>query len=110
MATLSVQTISRDGLEATYDAAAGGGDEFTNSGDEFIHIKNGDVSAMTLTIVTQATVDGQAVGDRTVAVPAGEERIVGPFPTGTYNDGTGKVQLTYSAVTSLTIAALKLGS
>lgn len=110
MATLSVQTINRDGLEATYSACAGGGDEFANAGDEFIHIKNGSGGDITLTIVTQATVDGQAVGDRTVVITAGEERLIGPFPTGTYNDGAGKVQLTYSGVTSLTIGILKLGS
>ena len=109
MADITAQTISRDGLNPTYASAASGGDAFVNTGVEFIHIKNGDVSAKTLTIVTQATVDSQAVADRTVSIPAGEERLVGPFPGSTYNDSDVKVQLTYSDVTSVTIAVLKPG-
>ena len=110
MATLTVQTISRTGLEPTYGSAAAGGDEFANSGDEFIHIKNGDASSHTLTIETPATVDGLAVADRTVSIPAGEERMVGPFQAATYNDSGGLVQLTYDGVTSVTIAIIKPGS
>lgn len=108
MANLSVETIIRNGLNPTFNAAAGGGDEFANTGKEFIHLKNGDGSPMTVTIVTQITVDAQAVGDRAVVVGAGEERIIGPFPSAEYNDSGGLVQLTYSAVTSLTVAVLKV--
>jgi len=110
MATLTKQTIDRDGLEATYASCASGGDEFLNTGDEFIHIVNGAGVEQTVTIVTQATVDSQAVADRSVAIPAGEERFIGPFATSTYNDANGKVQLTYDAVVSLTIAILEPGS
>jgi hypothetical protein len=108
MATLTVQNIVRAGLEPSYDAAAAGGDEFANTGDEFIHVKNGDGSSHTVTIETPATVDGLAVADRDVAIPAGEERMIGPFPGSTYNDGDGMVQLTYDGVTSVTLAVLKV--
>jgi len=110
MATLTVQTISRSGLEPSYSSCAGGGDEFANSGDEFIHIKNGHSSTQTVTIETPATVDGLAVADREVAIPATSERLIGPFPSNTYNDSGGLVQLTYDSVTSLTIAILEPGS
>ena len=110
MAEITAQTISRTGLNTTYAAAAGGGDEFVNNGDEFIHIKNGDGSPHTVTIVTAATVDGLDVDDRAVAIPAGEERMIGPFAASTYNDANGNVQLTYDAVTSITIAIIKPGS
>lgn len=109
MADITVQTISRSGLEATYQACAGGGDKFVNTGVEFIHIKNVDVADKTLTMALQATVDGQSVAAKTVVITAGEERLVGPFPTA-YNDSQSKVNLTYSAVTSLTIAVLKLST
>lgn len=109
MATLSSQSINRTGLEPSFASCASGGDEFVNNGNEFIYVKNGDGSPHTVTIATPATVDGLAVADREVAVPAGEERIIGPFPKATYDDTAGKVQLTYDAVTSLTIAVLKLG-
>ena len=109
MATLAVQSVVRAGLEATFAAAAGGGDEFVNTGSEWVEIVNGDASDMTLTIETPNSIDTDlAITDRTVVVTAGETRKVGPFPTATYNDANSKVQLTYSAVTSLTIGIFAL--
>lgn len=110
MATLSKQMISRAGLTPSYAAASGGGDAFANSGAEFLHIRNGGGSSVTLTIATQLNVHGLAVADHTVTVPAGEERLVGPFPVGTFNDDEGMVQLGYSGVTSVTVAVLRMGS
>lgn len=110
MATLTAQTIVRAGLEATYAAAAGGGDEFVNTGVEVLHVKNASVGDITVTVVSQATVDGLAVADRAVVVTAGEERFIGPFPTNVYNDANQKIQVTYSGVTTLTIAVLNPGS
>jgi hypothetical protein len=107
MATLAAQQVVRAGITPAYVAAAGGGDDFVNTGVEIIHIKNGDASPHTITIVTPNLVDGDlAVTDRAVVVPAGGEKMIGPFPTGTYNDGEGKVSLTYDAVTSVTIAII----
>jgi hypothetical protein len=106
MATLTAQTISRSGLKPAYVSANSGGDGFANTGNEFVHVKNSDSSSHTVTIATPSTVDGLAVADRTVVVPAGEERMIGPFPTSTYSDTNGYVQLTYSSVTSTTIAVL----
>ena len=47
-------------------------------------------------------------GNAVVSVPAGDERFIGPFPTGAFNDAAGKVQITYDDVTSITIAALRM--
>jgi len=110
MATLTAQTVVRAGLEATYASCAAGGDEFVNTGDEFIHIKNAAVADQTVTIATPATVDGLAVADRAVVITASEERFIGPFPSSTYNDANSKVQLTYDAVITMTIAVLKPGT
>jgi hypothetical protein len=110
VADLAVESIVKTGLEPTYNAAANGGDAFVNKGKEFVHIKNSGAASRTVTVVTQQTVETDlAVADRDIVVPAGEERIVGPFPQATYNDGDGKVQMTYSDETDLTIAVLKLG-
>jgi hypothetical protein len=109
MADLTVETVARTGLNATYVACSAGGDAVLNTGVDCVLVKNGSGSSITVTVVTQDTVDGNAVADRTVVIPAGEERIIGPFRGGvTYNDVDNKVQLTYSAVTSLTIAALRI--
>jgi hypothetical protein len=108
MAELTVQQIARTGLEATYAAAAGGGDEFDNDGRTFFHIINANGSDRTATFVTSVTVDGLAVGDVAVVVTAGEERMVGPFPPSIFNDTDGHVNVTYSAVTDVTVAAIRL--
>jgi hypothetical protein len=109
VATLSVQTVIRTGtgLEPTYASCASGGDEFVNTGNDFIHIKNGAGGAQTVTIATPVVTDGLAVAENAIAIPAGEERMIGILPKTTYNDGDAKVQLTYSAVTSLTIGIFK---
>jgi len=107
MVTLPPQTVPRPGLSTVYDPANAEGDEFANSGDEFIRIKNDDDSEHTATILTTAVRDGLAIADRVVAVPAGEERTIGPFQTEIYNDDYGMVQVTYDGVTDVTIAVVK---
>ena len=111
MATLTVNTIDNDGLnsESVYVSAAAGGDQFANTGREFIVVKNGDAGTPTVTLATPATYGGLAVADVAVTMGATTgEQMIGPFPTGIFNDANGNVQITYTAVTSLTISAFKL--
>lgn len=110
MAVIAAQTMVRAGLEATYSAAAAGGDTFLNYGNQFIHVKNGHSGDQTVTIETPGTVDGLAISNRSVVVTAGEERFIGPFPPAYYNNSTGYVSLTYSGVTALTIAVITQGA
>lgn len=109
MATLAVQTVVRAGIIPTYAAAAGGGDVFPNSGEEFIHVKNGHSAPITVTVVSQSTVDGLAVADRAVVIANASEKMIGPFPASVYNDANGRVNLTYDLVTALTIAVVHPG-
>lgn len=110
MALLTTLTSKRaaNGNDLAGAAAAGGGDTFTNTGQEIAVIKNGSGAPITVTFVTPATLDGLAVTDLTVSVGAGETRAVGPFPPGVYNDANGLVSMTYSGVTTLTVAILKV--
>ena len=94
-------------MNPTYAAAAGGGDQYTNTGKELIHIKNGGGGAVVLTLDIEKTVDGQSVVDPIVTIPAGEERMLGPF-TSVYEDPDKNVSLTYDGVASLTIGVFKL--
>jgi hypothetical protein len=103
MATLTVQNSARAVASVALTAAGAGGDEWVNTGKEGFLIDNQDAASKTVTFVTQATVDGEAVGDKAVVIPAGEMHILGPFPKSTYNDANEKVQVTYSAVTSLSV-------
>ena len=107
---LTVQAIVRAGDEPTYEAANSDGEEFDNTGKQFLHIKNGSGGSITITIVTPGTVDegDLAVADRTIAIPAGKERMIGPFPPATYNQSDETVDVNFSGVTSLTIGAFSL--
>ncbi len=104
MATLVVQKPSLTGVTVTFVSAAGGGDVFPNTGREFIHIKNGDASSHDITVNSVTPCDQGADHDLVVAVGAGVTKAIGPFATTRFNDGSGNVSLTYSAVTSVTIA------
>lgn len=108
MATLTTQNITTAGILPTYTAAAGGGDAMIADATSFLHIKNGAGSSMTVTLVTPATVDNTlAVGDRAVTVAAGSEQMIA-VPDSLYRDPTtGLASITYSAVTTVTVAAIR---
>ncbi len=103
--TITKQDIVRSGLEATYEAANAGGNQFVNHGTEFIHVKNGGGSSCTATLQTTITVDGAYVVNKTVVIPIGEERLIGPFPRGWYSS---MCQIAFTQVASVTIACLDL--
>ena len=108
MAQLTVQQSLNSGLEATFSSANSGGDYFVNDGKTFIEIVNGGGSDITLTVDSPTECNQGSTHDVTVTVTAGERRHVGPFDKSRFNDDDGMVQLTYSDVTSVTIAAIKL--
>lgn len=108
MSTLTNQSIVAAGVKATYAACAGGGDDFVNSGKDFIHIKNGHTSPQSVIINSQAACNQGFDHDITVEVTNAEERFIGPFPKDRFNNTSDKVLLTYTGVTALTIAILRL--
>lgn len=110
MALLTTQSVDRSGLQPAFGAAAAGGDSFAPGDLVFLHVKNGGASAMTVTIVTpKEAFEGAAIDDTAVSVPASDERMIGPFPRRHYADPTdGLADITYSAVTSVTIAVIEL--
>jgi hypothetical protein len=111
MATLTTQEVTLGGLNPVQTAASAGGDKFTPSNDTYVRIRNTDASPKTVTFVTpREAVPGVAEADVAIVVPAGEDRLVGPFPAGTFGDPTdGLVHVTYSAVTSVTLGVFRLG-
>lgn len=104
MATLTVTTTSFSGATLSPTACAGGGDKFLNDGKTKFYIKNNSGGSITVTIDAQGTPGGLTITDPTVTVGSGVEKIVGPFDPQYFNDTSGYVNLTYSGVTSLTIA------
>lgn len=109
MAALTVVASARFANAITWANAAGGGDEFANTGKELLLVShtNGGGSTVTLTITTEATSDGLAVADRTVSIAAGSFHVLGPFPKGIYNDADGNVNLAWSSATDIDIAVIR---
>jgi hypothetical protein len=107
MTALSVQNIVRSGLTPSFSAANADGHSVVNDGKKtFVEVKNAGGSSITLTIKTPGTVDGLEVTDRTVTVGATTgDKMIGPFPVEDYG---ASVEITFSAVTSVTCAAFKL--
>ncbi|MCP4566480.1 MAG: hypothetical protein GY841_02735 [FCB group bacterium] len=110
MASLTAQQIASSGLSPVLSAVAAS-DTFANTGREFIEVANGSGGSINVTIATPKTVDGLDVDDRIVAVPAGESRLIGPFPVGTYSTGGvsgGIATVTCSVTTTVTIGVFTL--
>lgn len=105
--TLSVEEITRSGINLADTGSLSATDtyKFLNNGRTFLHFKKSGAGACTVTIVTQSTEDGLAVGDRTVSVPATTgDVMVGPFPREIYNDSSGFCTFSLSEITGLTVA------
>ena len=114
MAELTVQDISPSGVGPTY-ASVNAADEFKISTGQrvFLHVKNGSGGSINVTTTahkTAATVAGVGevtVTNKVVAVPAGAERMIGPF-TEAFTDVDGTVNIAYSATASVTAGAFQL--
>lgn len=97
--TLTVQDVARTGLDLTAaktTVVTANDYYFANDGRTNLYVKNGTGSTCTVTVDVPATVDGQAVTDRTVSVATAKEFEIGPFPTNWYNDGAGRVKVNFN--------------
>lgn len=109
MANIAPQKATLSGLNATFTAASAGGDVLPPLGAAVFVVKNGDASSKTVTVATPGYTEfGVAQPDLTVTVPAGETRYIGPL-TPRLTDPTSKgINVSYSAVTSVTVAVIAL--
>lgn len=108
MALLTVQRTGLTGLAPAFAGAAVGGDTFINSGRVYLHVKNADTVDKTVTVNSQTPCSQGFDHDAVVVVPAAGERIIGPFAKSRFDDANGQVQITYSAVTSVTVAVVEV--
>mgnify|MGYP005823896815 CR=1 FL=1 len=103
------QQITRAGLAPAFSAAVADGHSVANDGHVFIEVKNASGSAVTVTVQTPGMVDGLAIAELQVSVPATNgDKMIGPFPPGIYNQADGTIYVDFSAVTSVTVAALRM--
>lgn len=108
MATLAVQAVLQSGIVPTFTAASAGGDLFPNDGRTYLHIKNGGAGAVTVTVDSFTPCSYGFDHDIVISIPAGAERIIGTFPPNRFNNDSSMVSVSYSGVTSVTVAAFRV--
>ncbi|MFG1997885.1 hypothetical protein ACGFNU_01905 [Spirillospora sp. NPDC048911] len=85
--SLPVTKLTRDGVPPAAEQSGdpANGHACVNSGETIIEVRNAHASALqSVTFVTPGTVDGLAIADRKVDVPAGQARRFGGFPPAVY--------------------------
>lgn len=109
MAVLTVVEPTIDGNDPLYVAAAGGGDEFAVDDDTVFHVRNGSGVSVNVTLTSTAgTEPGIAAANKVVAVPAGANRDIRVKPAGRFKNANGRCAVTYSAVTTVTVAVTRV--
>tara|TARA_Y100000593_G_C4270734_1_gene317240 strand:- start:627 stop:1013 length:387 start_codon:yes stop_codon:yes gene_type:complete len=91
------------GLTPTYHAATSGGDELTNDGEMFVHVRNTHGSGTRTITFTPANTqfvdpDNGITTKAAIAlvVAAGGDEFIGPFKPAAWNNANGRVAVTYS--------------
>lgn len=109
MADLTYASASLTGADPSFVAADAGGDVVPTHPRGFLHVRNDDASPTTVTVVTPGKSRHGVMDepDIDITVPAGEERLIGPMSRDLVSDDLGGVSVTYSSVTSLTVAAVR---
>jgi len=83
--TIPIAVVDRSGLNLVDEkTAASAGNSYLISNDGATRLHLLAAAGATVTVATTYTVDGLALADLTVAVPAGEPLLVGPFPPAIY--------------------------
>ena len=109
MAALALNTAPLDGgrvLDDVTVAATGGGDTAACGPGRFLYVKNGGGSSVTVTAVTPGEVRGLPISDATLVLAAGKSGLIALPRDLAGTDG--RASITYSGVTSVTVAAVQL--
>lgn len=107
MADLSTTTVTSSGYDITANGVAADVAGDTVEPGTLLAYTNGDASSTDVTLVTPQTVDGDLeVEDRVVTVAASATSLI-RVPSSFRDPETGLVDITYTSVTSLTVAVVK---
>lgn len=118
MAELSVNSLDEDGfadISSQLTSAASGGDKYISDERTFLFIENGGSASVTVTVSAQDTEaivpsgGTVTVSDLTLTVTAGNSGIIAA-PKRFYNDGDGKVNISYDQVSSVSVGAFKMNT
>lgn len=108
MATLAAQQVGITGPTISFVAAAPGGDNCLPDPRAYLHVKNGSGGSINVTVDVPRLMYGQALIDPVIAVPAGQERLIGPLGDYLLWNAFAVIAWTYSAVTSVTVALVRI--
>ena len=104
--------LVKEGVTAAYTAsglATTNNYKVRNDGKVFLHFKKTGVGTCTVTIVTPGTVQGIAIADVTVSVPATTGDVfVGPLSPSLFNDASSDIEYTLSDTVSLSVGVFRL--
>ena len=111
MALIAPQAISKAGSTITFAAATSGpGDTFVPNARGILIVKNGSGASITATVVVPGSDErGVLIPDVSWVIAAGAEAMMGPFPQAVADPVTGLITITYTAVTTVTVAYVSLG-
>lgn len=104
MAIVQPQAVPGAGAAPVF-AAVSAADVLINNGNTYYHVKNAGGSPDVVNVDSVAPCNYGFDHDYSVSVPAGAERILGPFPVSRFG---GQVNVTHSFITTVTAALVSL--
>ena len=104
---LTVQEIVLAGLIPALVAANVDGNFFSNDGRAYLEVKNGGLDPITVTINSITLCSYGFDHNIEVTIAGGATKKIGTFPPGRFNDASGKVNISYSGITSVTVGVFK---
>jgi hypothetical protein len=105
----TIQDAAPTGIIPSFGAANADGYFVPGTGNVVTYVKNGSGAPITVTAQTPQVVGGLAVTEQIVSIAAGAEKVLGPWKPGSlYNQADGTVYLDFSAVTTVTVAFLRM--
>jgi hypothetical protein len=111
MALLTAQVVVKTGLAPVY-TAVNASDTITpvSGAKQYLHVKNGNAAACTVTIVDAGTTAaGSAATNPTVVVPLTTgDRMIGPLSNALADPSTGLITVQYSLTPTVTAALISV--
>ena len=109
MATITPTALTTAGVQPTFAAATGGGDTVAVGSNVYakttLIVRNGGASPITVTLTAVNACNQGSLHNVTVSCPNGQDTDIVLLPQ-VINLTTGNVAVGYSAVTSVTVAAI----
>ena len=108
MAALATQVPTPAGVAPSYAAAAAGGDTVEAGPDVVLHVKAG-ATGVNVTVASPTPCSQGSTHNLVVNVPANSDRMIGPLPAQRFAQAsTGRVNVTYDQVATVTVAAIRI--